>query len=125
MVYVVAVARGFLADAIDIYTGLDRPDSTFVAMVRLRASLLLERLDKLELWDAFKTLTSIVADGFLALVPSFGSHDGVTEIATGRLLSLSQMLASCGELAVLYPVLLLAVGWLLLERRDLVNVSGS
>jgi hypothetical protein len=125
MVYVVAVARGFLADAIDIYTGLDRPDSTFVAMVRLRASLLLERLDKLELWDAFKTLTSIVADGFLALVPSFGSHDGVTEVATGRLLSLSQMLASCGELAVLYPLLLLAVGWLLLERRDLVNVSGS
>lgn len=125
MVYVVAVARGFLADAIDIYTGLDRPESTFVAMVRLRASLLFERLDKLELWDAFKTLTSIVADGFLALVPSFGSHDGVTEVATGRLLSLSQMLASCGELAVLYPFLLLAVGWLLLERRDLVNVSGS
>jgi cation transporter-like permease len=58
-------------------------------------------------------------------VPSFGSHDGVTEVATGRLLSLSQMLASCGELAVLYPFLLLAVGWLLLERRDLVNVSGS
>jgi len=124
MVYVVAVARGFLADAI-IYTGLDRPDSTFVAMVRLRTSLLLERLDKLELWDACKTLTSIMADGFLALVPSFGSHDGVTEVATGRLLPLSQMLASCGELAVLYPLLLLALGWLLLERRDLVNVSGS
>jgi hypothetical protein len=125
MVYVVAVARGFLADAIDIYTGLDLPDSTLVAMVRLRVTLLLERLDKLELWDACKTLTSIVADAFLALVPSFGAHDGVTEVATGRLLSPSHVLLSCGELAVLYPLLLLAVGWLLLERRDLVNSSGS
>jgi len=125
MVYVSAVARGFLADAIDIYTGLDRPDATFVSMVRLRGGLLLERLDKLELWDAFKTLTSIVADGFLALVPSFGAHDGVTEVTTGRLLSLPHVLATCGELFVLYPLALLAVGWFLLERRDLVNVSGS
>lgn len=125
MVYVSAVARGFLADAIDIYTGLDRPDATFTAMARLRGSVLLERLDKLELWDAFKTLTSIAADGFLALVPSFGKHDGVTEIATGRLLPLSQVLATCGELAVLYPLLLGCIGWMLLERRDLVNVSGS
>lgn len=125
MVYVTAVARGFLADAIDIYTGLDRPDATFVSMLRLRASVLLERLDKLELWDAFKTLTSIVADGFLALVPSFGAHDGVTEVATGRLLSLWEAVGSCGELAVLYPLALLSLGWVLLERRDLVNVSGS
>lgn len=125
MVYVSAVARGFLADAIDIYTGLDRPDATFTAMARLRGSLLLERLDKLELWDAFKTLTSMAADGFLSLVPSFGAHDGVTELATGRLLPLSQAVATFGELGVLYPLLLGFIGWLLLERRDLVNVSGS
>jgi hypothetical protein len=124
LVYVAAVARGFLADAIDIYTGTDRADATFVDMVRLRATLLFERLDRLELWDAAKTLTSFAADAFLALVPSFGVHDGVTELATGRLLTVGQAVASVAELGLAYPLVLLAGGWALLSKRDLVNVSG-
>jgi hypothetical protein len=124
MVYVAAVAQAFLADAIDIYTGADRADATLTDMLRLRATLLLERLDRLELWDACKTLTSLAAEGFLALVPSFGAHDGVTEIATGRLLPLSHAVYSVVELGIAYPVILLACGWALLRRRDLVNVSG-
>ena len=125
MVYVSAVARGFLADAIDIYTGADSAHATLTSMVRLRASMLLERLSRFEWWDAFKTLTSVAADGFLGLVPSFGMHDGVTEVAAGLHLPLSQALGSVGMLAVLYPAVLVALGWWLLERRDLVNVSGS
>ena len=124
LVYVAAVARGFLADAIDIYTGADRADAGLVDMVRLRAALLFERLDRLELWDAVKTLMSFAAEAFLALVPSFGAHDGVTEVATGRLLPVTQALASVAELGLAYPLVLLACGWVLLCRRDLVNVSG-
>ena len=124
MVYVAAVARGFLADAIDIYTGTDRVDAGFIDMVRLRASVLFERFDRLELWDATKTLTSFAAEGFLALVPSFGAHDGVTEVATGRLLTAAQALSSVAELGLAYPLVLLACGWVLLCKRDLVNVSG-
>jgi hypothetical protein len=125
MVYLSAVARGFLADAIDIYTGLDLADATLTSMVRLRLTVLLERLAKLELWDAWKTIMSYAADLFLALIPSFATHDGITEIATGRVLPPLDTLASCGELAGLYPLGLLLLGWILLERRDLVNVSGS
>jgi hypothetical protein len=124
MIYVTAVARGFLADAIDIYTGADQAGATISDMIKLRGIVLWERLDKLELWEAFKTLTSFVADGFIALIPSFGAHDGVTEVATGRLLSVSSTLVSIGELGILYPLVLLAIGWALLTRRDLVNVSG-
>ncbi len=124
MVYVTAVARGFLADAIDIYTGADRANATFSDMLRLRGTVLWERIDRFELWEAFKTLSSLAADGFMALIPSFGAHDGVTEVATGRLLPLSQALTSVVELGFVYPAVLLAVGWLLLSRRDLVNVSG-
>ena len=124
MVYVSAVARGFLADAIDIYTGADSAAATLGSMFRLRMGMLLERLNRFEWWDAAKTLSSVAADGFLALVPSFGTHDGVTEVATGTLLPLSQAAGAVGLLGVAYPLVLLALGWLLLERRDLVNVSG-
>ena len=125
MVYVAASAQAFLADAIDIYTGLDAADASFTAMVRLRSSLLFERLNKLELWDAVKTVLSYFGDAFLALVPSFGTHDGVTQVATGRLISWGDAGWGLLVLAVAYPVVLLALGWLLLERRDLVNVSGG
>lgn len=124
MIYVTAVARAFLADAIDIYTGADRVNATVTEMLRLRGGVLFERLDRLELWDAFKTITSIAADGFIALVPSFGAHDGVTEVATGRLLPLLNTMQSVAVLGVAYPLVLLALGWFLLSRRDLVNVSG-
>ncbi len=124
MVYVTAAARGFLADAIDIYTGADRANATVTDMLRLRGAVLWEHIDRLQLWEAFKTISSLAADGFIAFIPSFGAHDGVTEVATGRLLPLTQALSSVGELGVVYPAVLLAVGWLLLSRRDLVNVSG-
>jgi hypothetical protein len=125
MVYVSAVAKGFLANAIDIYTGTDGGQATLASMVRLRAGLLLERINRFEWWEATKTLTSWAAEGFLALVPSFGAHDGITEIATGRLLPVAQAFGSAGILGIAYPLALVALGWALLERRDLVNVSGS
>lgn len=125
MVYVAASAQSFLADAIDIYTGLDAADASFTAMVRLRSSLLFERLNKLELWDAVKTVLSYFGDAFLSLVPSFGTHDGVTQVATGRMISWGDAGWGLLVLAVAYPIVFLALGWLLLERRDLVNVSGG
>lgn len=125
MVFVTALARGFLADAIDIYTGADRADASLTDMLRLRGSVLWDHVNKLDLWEATKTIMSYSADAFIAVIPSFGTHDGVTEVATGRLLAVSQMLTSIGVLGVVYPILLLALGWILLCRRDLVNVTGS
>jgi ABC-type transport system involved in multi-copper enzyme maturation permease subunit len=125
MVYVAASAQAFIADAIDIYTGLDAADASFAAMVRLRSSLLFERLDKLELWDAVKTVLAFFGDAFLALLPSFGAHDGVTQVATGRLISWGAAGWGLFVLAIAYPLALLVIGWLLLERRDLVNAPGG
>jgi hypothetical protein len=125
VVYAAAVARGFLADAVDIYTGLDDATPTITSMLKLRLGMLAEKVFKLEWWEAIKTVTSFVADAFLALIPSFGRYDAITEVSTGRLCSLPATLGCFGEFAILYPLLLLAIGWALLERRDLVNLSGS
>jgi hypothetical protein len=124
MVFVTAVASGFLADAIDIYTGMDRANPTWLSMVRLRAGLLLERLGKLELWEAAKTVASYFADAFLTLIPSFGDYDAITQVATGRVVSAAEVMGGLLELGVFYPVLLIGLGWLLLEKRDLVSTAS-
>lgn len=121
MVYVTASAQAFFADAIDIYTGVDSPKSTLTGMLRMRVGMLVETLLKLEWWEAIKTVGSFVADGFLCLIPSFGSYDSVTQLATGRVVPSVEVWMALAVLACGYPLLLLAVGWALLERRDLVG----
>lgn len=124
MVFVAAVASGFLADAIDIYTGVDIADPTFVSMLQLRSSLLLERIGKFEWWEAMKTVGAYAADAFLSLIPSFAHFDTITQIATGRVVPVSDMAAGLLEMGCAYPLLLLGIGWLLLERRDLVSAQS-
>lgn len=124
MIYVTAVASGFFADAIDIYTGLDRRDASVVAMLRLRLGMLVERIQKAEWWEAIKTVGSYFADGFLALIPSFGHYDSIAQIATGRVIPLVESMSGILVLGVAYPLLLLGIGWLLLERRDLVSSAS-
>ena len=124
MVYVTAVASGFFADAIDIYTGLDRKNDTMVAMVRLRLSLLVERIQKLEWWEVLKTFGSYCADGFLSLVPSFGAYDSIAQVAGGRVVPVGEVGAGVAVLGVAYPLALLCLGWILLEHRDLVRTSS-
>lgn len=124
MIYVTATASAFFADAIDIYTGLDRRDDALVDKVQLRLSMLVERIVKVEWWEAIKTVGAYVADAFLALVPSFGAYDSIGQVATGRVVSLGEVATGVAVLGVCYPLALLAVGWLLLERRDLVSTSS-
>ena len=124
MVFVTAVASAFFADAIDIYTGLDRRDATLVSMLRLRLGIFAERLQKVEWWEAIKTVGSYFADMFLSLVPSFADYDSVTQVAGGRVVPLAEVGFAILLLGVLYPLLLLGIGWFFLERRDLVSTAS-
>jgi hypothetical protein len=124
MVYVTAAASGFFADAIDIYTGLDRKNDTLMDMLRLRLSLIFERIVKVEWWELIKTFGAYFADAFLAVVPSFGTQDAIAQLATGRLVPLAEVASGLLFLAVAYPFALLALGWVLLERRDLVSSAS-
>lgn len=125
MVLVTAMASGFFADAFDIYTGLDDARPTLTSMLRLRGGMLLERLLRGEFWEAAKTVSSILSEWFLVVVPSFADYDSIGAVAAGRVVPATDVAWCCGELGLAYPVALLALGWILLERRDLVNTSGS
>jgi len=124
MVYVTASASGFFADAIDIYTGFDRKNDTLMDMLRLRLGLLLERIVKFEWWELIKTFGAYCADAFLAVIPSFGTQDAIAQLATGRLVPLTEVASGVLFLAVAYPLALLALGWVVLERRDLVSSAS-
>ena len=124
MVYVSAAASGFFADAVDIYTGLDRKTATLSSMFRLRFRLLSERVLAFEWWEAMKTVGSYVADAFLSLIPSFANYDSVGELATGRLVPLMELGSGILVLALAYPAVLLGLGCVLLNRRDLIRTSS-
>lgn len=121
MVFVTAAASAFFADAIDIYTGLDNREATIVSMLRLRLKMLGDCLAQGAWWDATKTVWSFAADAFLTLVPSFGHYDSITQVGTGRVVPVSEVTTGVIVLGVAYPVVLLLLGWMLLERRDLVS----
>jgi ABC-type transport system involved in multi-copper enzyme maturation permease subunit len=121
MVFVTAAASAFFADAIDIYTGRDYRNATIVSMLRMRGKMLWDCLAQGAWWDATKTVWSFAADAFLALVPSFGSYDSITEVGTGRVVPMMEVTSGLIVLALAYPVMLLLFGWALLERRDLVS----
>lgn len=125
VVYACAVAWGFLADAVDIYTGLDSPQATVVSMVKLRAELFGDRLAAGELWEATKTIGACAADAFLAVIPSFSRYDAVAQVATGRICSTAAAFSCLGEFGIAYPLCLLALACVLIERRDLVSTSGN
>jgi len=124
MVLVAATASGFVADALDIYTGIDDGAPTLVSMLRQRAGTFGQFVLNLEWWNALKAVGAWCADAFLALVPAFSSYDSITEAATGRLVSTSETLSAVVILLLVYPAVLLATGWGLLERRDLVSTSS-
>lgn len=124
MVYVTAAASGFFADAIDIYTGFDRKDDTLVDMLRLRLGMLVERILKVEWWELIKTFGAYIADAFLGVVPSFAAYDSITQVATGRMVPVTELVWGVLLLAIAYPVALLAIGWALIERRDLVSSTS-
>ena len=70
------------------------------------------------------TKVSPNSDCFLSLIPSFGDYDAITQLATGRLVSVSEAASGLLELGLFYPLLLLGIGWVLLENRDLVSSSS-
>jgi hypothetical protein len=45
-------------------------------------------------------------------------------VATGRVVSAAEVMGGLLELGVFYPVLLIGLGWLLLEKRDLVSTAS-
>ena len=93
-------------------------------MLRLRLGMIVERIVKVEWWELIKTFGAYFADAFLAVVPSFGTQDAIAQLATGRLVPLAEVASGLLFLAVAYPLALLALGWVLLERRDLVSSAS-
>lgn len=117
--YFVASGSAFLGDAIDIYTGLDKPDAGIVEALRLRWVMISEPLSKLELWTVFKAILAMFADVFMSVAPTFGNTDAVEQLATGRLVTLGDVGSALLWLGIVDPMVLGLIAWALFNNRDL------
>jgi hypothetical protein len=118
VVFFAALGGGFLKDALGLYNVV--ADSTFAAMVE-RLSLTLGYVTELRLYEASRMLLGFVTDATLAVVPPFSDYEAVSQLATGVSIP-TRSVASCTLwIGLVYPAVVLAVAWLIFDRRDLIR----
>ncbi len=75
-------------------------------------------------YDAFRMLLGFVSDGLLWILPSFSADASIAKLATGITIPLRDVATRLLLFGGLYPALVGSVGWLVLDRRDLVRSSS-
>jgi len=86
-----------------------------------RISYAMGSLQEGQAYEAFRMLLGFVTDGVLWLLPSFGSDGSIPRLATGIEIPTAVVVTRALLFGVLYPLLAGTIGWLVLDRRDLVR----
>lgn len=118
VVYAAAVGSDFFRDALGSYNVVG---TTAWGRAAERMSLALGSLVEGRGYEAFRMLLGFVTDGVLWLLPSFGSDASIPRLATGIAIPWSVVATRAFLFGVVYPVIAGALGWLVLDRRDLVR----
>lgn len=123
MVYVVATASGFLAEAVRYY-GVTAPQ----AMSSWEAWLWIvgqwgRRLSEGQVWETVKITVKLVGQAVMLLVPSLGEYSPISLIADGRVVGQDVVVSAAGRIGVVWSGLCGAVGWVALRRRELAQIT--
>jgi hypothetical protein len=118
VIYAAAVGSEFFRDALGAYNVVGE---TAWGRTTERLSLALGSLRAGQGYEAFRMLLGFVTDGVLWLLPSFGSDAAIPSLATGITIPWSVVAVRGLLFGGLYPLLAGVVGWLILDRRDLVR----
>lgn len=120
VVYFAALGSGFLRDALGEYNVV--ADSALGSVVeRLSAAVGLAL--QLRLYEAGRMLLGFVTDLVLWMVPAFSDYDAVAKLATGIAVPTGSVLSCLLKIAVIYPVAIGLLGWMVFDRRDLIRSS--
>jgi len=120
LIYLTALASGYLAESIASYTVVHSSSTeellqTPVAIFNLLAAG--------SVGTAFKVLVSVIGRLFLWLVPSFDYYAPAPLIADGQLISYRRLGSGLLLIGVVWSGLAALVAWLIFRRRELARVT--
>jgi hypothetical protein len=69
-------------------------------------------------------LLGFLADGVLAVLPSFAADAAISRLATGMMIPLRDVLWRLVLFVGLYPAVVGLLGWTIFDRRDLIRSSS-
>lgn len=122
MVFAVAGANDFLAEALKGLSVVDRPDADIKEMVTGRWGWLQTEWDKGEYWLVVKMIGAMLAEAIVSFWPSFSEYDTVGRLADGRVVTWGNFFKAILVIGLIWPLLIGMVGWWLFERRDVARV---
>lgn len=75
-------------------------------------------------YEGFRMLLGFLADGVLAVLPSFAADAAISRLATGMMIPLRDVLWRLVLFVGLYPAVVGLLGWTIFDRRDLIRSSS-
>lgn len=121
VVYATAVGSDFFRGALGVYNVVA---DTVVEGVAERVAYTAGYIAKGEGYATFRMLMGFVTDLVLGILPSFSSDAAITSLATGIAIPPSVAAWRLILFCLVYPAAFGLLGWIVLDRRDLVR-SGS
>lgn len=119
--YAAALGNQFFQDALGIYnvvgeSGWERAAS--------RIGFAAGFFQAGRVYEGFRMLLGFIADGILAILPSFTADAAIPRLATGMLIPVREVVWRLVLFAGVYPLALGLLGWSIFDRRDLIRSTS-
>jgi hypothetical protein len=120
LVYLTAMASGYLTESIQNYTAVSEATAAQWTVV---FQALGQKLSAGEIWPAIKVIVSFVAKAFVLLVPSFDYYSPAPLVADGQVVSLRRLGGAALVIGLFWSGIVAFIGYMLFSRRELARVT--
>lgn len=124
LTYTTALASGFLTQALEGYVPFVRSDGSMGAWLATAWTQFTQQLSSKGFWDALKIPVRMIADAFMAVVPSFSEFNPVPQISQGLWIDPHHVVESFLKIGLIWTGTLALVAWLAFRRRELATASA-
>jgi len=121
VIYAACLGNDFFRDALGSYNVVGE---TAWGRAAERVSSAAVSLQEGQFYAAFRMLLGFLTDAVLRVLPSLSSDAAITSLATGTTIPAAVVGGRLIALGAVYPLVVGCLGWLVLERRDLVRGSS-
>lgn len=123
MVYFAAAGSGYLAESLQSYSAFPAESLTIFEKIMWFPAQLIGAIATGEILGAIKLLIRMVGQGFMLLVPSFGSYNPTPLISDGIQVTPKHLGDALLWVGVIWTGTMGLIGWGLFRRRELARVT--